>query len=195
MTRPIASPPRERGMVLVTSLLLLVLITILGVSMFRGFGIEERIAGNLREKQRALNSAESAMQYAEWWLTSADNANLVATCTAPLLNANLHQGMVCSNTLHTQVANVASVPWVDPVNGGEFGVSYASQGMNINVVPGANTLMSAPRFYISMLGPSATGHGTIFQIDAWGYGASQNAVAVVESTYLVDPGVKDLGAL
>lgn len=193
--RPPALASRERGMVLVTSLLLLVLITILGVSMFRGFGIEERIAGNLREKQRALNSAESAMQYAEWWLTSADNVNLVGNCTSPLLSANLRQGMVCSNTPKSMNMNVAQVPWSDPVNGGEFGVAYTSQGMNVNAVAGPNTLLSAPRFFISLLGPSATGHGSIYQIDAWGYGASTNAVAVVESTYLVDQGVKDLGAL
>ncbi|HUO79497.1 MAG TPA: PilX N-terminal domain-containing pilus assembly protein [Steroidobacteraceae bacterium] len=193
--RPHARPSAERGIVLVTSLLLLVLITILAVSMFRGFGMQERIAGNLREKQRALNAAETAMQYAEWWLTSADNVNLVGTCASPLLNANLAQGMVCQNTLHTQVANVATVPWKDPASGAEFGVAYTGQGMNVNATPGPNTLLAAPRFYISLLGPSATGHGAIYQIDAWGYGASQNAVAVVESTYLVDTGVKDLGAL
>jgi len=195
VTRHIPAPRAERGIVLVTSLLLLVLITLLAVSMFRGFGVEERIAGNLREKQRALNAAQSAMQYAEWWLTSADNVNLVGNCTAPLLNANLNQGMVCQNTLHTQVASVATVPWVDPATGNEFGVAYASTGMNVNVNPGPNTLVSAPRFYISLLGPSATGAGSIYQIDAWAYGASSNAVAVVESTYLVDQGVKDLGAL
>jgi type IV pilus assembly protein PilX len=195
VTRRNAPPRAERGIVLVTSLLLLVLITLLAVSMFRGFGVEERIAGNLREKQRALNAAESAMQYAEWWLTSADNVNLVGNCTAPLLNANLRQGMVCQNTLPTQVASVTTVPWIDPTTHGEFGVSYASSGMNVNANPGANTLAAAPRFYISLLGPSATGNGAIYQIDAWGYGASSNAVAVIEGTYLVDQGVKDLGAL
>ena len=44
---------RQRGMVLVTSLLLLVVVTLLAVSMFRSFGLDEKIAGNLREKQRA----------------------------------------------------------------------------------------------------------------------------------------------
>ncbi len=184
---------RERGIVLVTSLLLLVVITILAVSMFRSLGLEERIAGNLREKHRALNAAETAMQYAEWWLTSADNVNLVGTCGAPLLVANKSQGMVCSNTLHTQVADVTAVPWI--VGGGEAGVTYTPPAMTINVVAGAQTYYAAPRFYVSLLGPSATGHGSIYQIDAWGYGATQNAVAVVESTYLVDQGVKDLGGL
>jgi type IV pilus assembly protein PilX len=193
--RAYPSRRRERGMVLVTSLLLLLLLTILAASMFRGFGVEEHIAGNLREKQRALNAAETATQYAEWWLTSADNINLVGNCSSPLLNANVHEGMICQLSPKQVGLNVTQVPWQDPLNGGEIGVSYQAPTMNVNVVAGVNTLLSPPRFYISLLGPSATGHGNIYQIDSWGYGASTNAVAVVESTYLVDLGVKDLGAL
>ena len=38
--------------------------------MFRSFGMQEKIAGNMREKQRALQAAVSAEQYAEWWLSN-----------------------------------------------------------------------------------------------------------------------------
>ena len=41
--------PKERGMVLVTSLLLLLVVTILAISMFRSFGVDEKIAGNIEE--------------------------------------------------------------------------------------------------------------------------------------------------
>ena len=58
-------------MVLVTALLMLIVVTILAVAMFRSFGLDEKIAGNLREKQRALNAAETAEQFAEYWLTGA----------------------------------------------------------------------------------------------------------------------------
>jgi type IV pilus assembly protein PilX len=76
------------------------------------------------------------------------------------------------------------------------GVSFSptTTGMPI----GATTAYSAPSaagpnyfgkptFYISDLGPSidATVPGEIYQIDAYGYGSSQNTVAVVESTYAV----------
>ena len=63
-------PARHKGMALITGLLLLLVVTIIAVSMFRGYGVEEQIAGNTREKQRSLNGAISAEQYAEWWLTS-----------------------------------------------------------------------------------------------------------------------------
>ena len=58
----------QRGMVLISSLLLLIIITILALSMFRSLSTQEKIAGNVREKERALHAAVSAQQYAEWWL-------------------------------------------------------------------------------------------------------------------------------
>ena len=71
-------------MALVTSILLLLIITILALSMFRSFGTQERIAGNLREKERALHAADSAQQYAEWWLLQSNNTAAGAiACTGP----------------------------------------------------------------------------------------------------------------
>ncbi len=65
----------QRGMVLVTSLLLLLVVTMLAVSMFRSMGLDEKIAGNMRDKQRALNAAETAEQYAENWLSLGFGSN------------------------------------------------------------------------------------------------------------------------
>lgn len=182
----------ERGFVMVSSLLLLLVVTIIAISMFRSFGIEERIAGNMREKHRALQAAESAQQYAEWWLTSGDNANQTFNCNV-LQNANLNQGQVCLNTLQTSVADVTAVPW--QIGGVDVGVDYTPPTMNVAAVSAFGTYIQQPRFYISLLGASATGQGNVYQINAVGYGGTANAVAVVESTYLVAAGVKDLGAL
>ncbi|TLY57154.1 MAG: hypothetical protein E6K52_15005 [Gammaproteobacteria bacterium] len=90
----------QRGMVLISSLLLLLIITILGVSMFRSFSIQEKVAGNVREKQRALQAAEIAQQYAEWWLAQGNNSAVTPVLCNSLLSANLSQGQVCSNALN-----------------------------------------------------------------------------------------------
>ena len=47
----------QRGMVLISSLLLLLVVTIFAMSMFRSFGVEEKIAGNTRDKERARGVA------------------------------------------------------------------------------------------------------------------------------------------
>ena len=52
----------QRGVALISAMLLLIIITILGMSMFRSFPTQEKIAGNVREKERALHAANSAQQ-------------------------------------------------------------------------------------------------------------------------------------
>jgi type IV pilus assembly protein PilX len=190
MNYPAYSVRTQRGMVLISSLLLLIVVTIIALSMFRSFGIQEKIAGNMREKQRALQAAVSAQQYAENWLSS--NATAVPVSCANLLNANIGQGQICSNKLSAAVADVTSVPWL--VGGVPIGVTYLPPGMPVSAttsVSAANlanpTYFATPSFYISDMGPSADPNipGEIYQVDAVAYGGTSTTAAVVESTYAV----------
>jgi type IV pilus assembly protein PilX len=173
----------QRGLVLVTSLLLLVVVTILAIGMFRSFGLDEKIAGNVREKQRALNAAETAEQYAEQWLSSG-NATSAIACGATPVNV----GQVCTSTMQALGADPAVLPWS---NGA---VNYSPSTMALPTSgPGAYYLI--PAYYIGFLN-TATVNGvttSIYQIDAVGYGGSANTAAVVESTYRVQSGTKNLG--
>src|SRR6185437_3440329 len=101
----------QRGMALISSLLLLLVVTIMAVSMFRSYGMQEKIAGNTREKQRALNAAVSAQQYAEWLLQSG-TAPPTAACNA-LVPATTPQ--VCNNALNALgpagIGDYTILPW------------------------------------------------------------------------------------
>jgi type IV pilus assembly protein PilX len=175
-------------MALVSAMLLLAVVTILALGMFRSFGVQERIAGNLREKQRALHAAESAQQYAEFWLSSAGNAAASTVTCDSVLSANLNQGQICSNTL----SSVTNPPL--QVGGADVGVTYnPGNGMTVTTTSARETYYKVPRFYIAYAGLSADGLGEVYQIDAVGYGSTASAVAVVESTYLVKSGVVDRG--
>ncbi len=184
---------RQRGFVLIASLLLLLIITILAVSMFRSFGIQEKIAGNIREKQRATHAAEEAQQYAEWWLTSSNNAAIPAVACTTQLNANLNEGQICSNTLASSGLTAAGVPW--DIGGNAVGVSYTPPGMSVEANAAAGTYVQAPIFYIAYLGTCSDGVGSCYQIDAVGYGGTGTAVSVVESTYEISAGVVNRGGL
>jgi len=181
----------ERGMVLVTALLLLIVVTILAVGMFRSFGLDEKIAGNVREKHRAVNAAETAEEYAEWWLANGNaGVGTGVVCAPPLVSAAT--GEVCSNVL-TNAATLP-MPW-------STGVTYAAPN-SMAIFPtsqggptGQNSFYYAPTFYISYLGLTPNGLGTLYQIDAAGYAGSPDTTAVVESTYLVQQSVRDLGGL
>ncbi len=198
----------ERGMALVSSMLLLLIITILAVSMYHSFGVQEKIAGNVREKERALHAAESAEQFAEWWITQPGNlAAGAVVCGAQQLSANAGEGQICSNTLGPTAAaipppnlgiNVTQVPWtIAGPNGGPVGVTWLPTGMGLGAgLSNGNPLyFSAPVFYIADVGVAADGQGEAYLIDAVGYGGAANAVAVVESTYEVAKGVSNLGGL
>ena len=205
MSSPSRSPRAQHGVALITSLLLLIIITLLALSMFRSFGTQEKIAGNLREKDRALHAAESAQQYGEWWLLQGNNSAIGSVpCTAPLLNGNLNlQGQICSNWLERDLLiNPANVPWtIAGPGGGAVGVTYQPQGMVVDptgVAVGASgdpAYFGVPTFYIADLGLAADGQGEAYRVDAFGYGSNQTTVAVVESTFEVAQGVVNRSGL
>jgi type IV pilus assembly protein PilX len=184
MSRTLAG---QRGLVLVTSLLLLVVVTILAIAMFRSFGLEEKIAGNVREKQRALNAAETAEQYAESWLVSGAATSPI-TCTV-FVNATV--GQVCNVTLQAQGTDPATLPWPQGVN---YLPSTPSL-MSISTTGGQGTYYTNPVFYVGLLNTATTNGITtsIYQIDAVGFAGSANTAAVVEATYQLQSGIKNLG--
>ena len=170
---------RARGMVLITSLLLLIVVTVLALAMFHSFGLDEQIAGNMRDKQLALHAAESAEQYAEWWLANGRGTTPV-TCTGFV---SYTVGQICTSPL----PNFSTTPWA-------AGVTYTTDNLGLT---NGTTMSQAPQFYITYLGSPAlsTGlTGALYQIDAVGYGGSANTTAEVESTYLVQTGSGTLNA-
>ena len=177
ITSPISTRPRppQRGFALITGLLLLVVLTLIAVTMFRSFGTEEQIAGNTREKQRAVNAAVSAEQWAEWWLDSG-TAPGSADCTVGVVGSS--PGEVCN----TALPDFTQIPWSTGVTFTQFNQTLAGQsGPQFNY-------FASPAFYVTYMGNNPGLGGDVYQIDAYGYGANASTVAVVESTYVVSKG-------
>ena len=174
---------RQQGMALITGLLLLVVITILGVSMFRSFGIQARIAGNTREKQRALHAAEGAQAYAEWFvsLPGGGNATIGDPCSGVITINAPTDVKVCSNQL--TASTVTAGPWMS--GGNPVGFVYQAPGMSTT---GPDAYAQMPMFYIAFLNTLSPVSGTQitnYRVEATGAGGTSNTVAVVESTYQV----------
>jgi type IV pilus assembly protein PilX len=180
-------PARQRGMALVASLLLLVVITILGVTMFRSYGLTERIAGNTRERERTLAAAMAAQAYAEFYLNANKGSNSVQNqdCSAlgQAVPASLTAVMVCTNA----ITNVTQVPWAN---------SFTYTPPNMTIGSGSlGSFSQAPQLYITYLGAANGGNqsysnqsgqnASVFQIDAVAWGGAGNSVTVVESGYKV----------
>jgi Tfp pilus assembly protein PilX len=142
-----------------------------------------------------VSAAETAEEYAEWWLANGYAGSSTGTVCTGVVSATV--GQLCSNSPATAagVPDVASIPmpW-------QVGVTYvAPASMPINPTDGLsfaqNSYYYNPTFYITYLGPSPNGLGTVYQIDAAGYAGSPDTAAVVEATYLVQQSSKDLGGL
>lgn len=168
----------QRGIALITSLLVLVIMTLLALSMFRNFGLTEKVAGNTRDKQRSLQTAESALQYGEWWL-SQGNGTTGAACTT-VYNANVSANVqTCSSAL----VNPTTLPWaargdyLPPTMTVATGGGLTASG-DINYI-------SQPSLYISYLGLDPSGKSMLYQVTAAGYGGSANGASVVQSTYAI----------
>jgi type IV pilus assembly protein PilX len=185
------------GFVLIASLLLLLVMTLIALAMFHSFGIQELVAGNVREKERALQSALAAEQYAEVWLTSPGNilTNTVDCSTVTLQSyTSTSVPYICLKPI-SSVVTVTSVPWT--INGNQVGFTFfpgsatGTGNMFVSTSGGLNASNQAsyyqvPRFYIGLL--SATASQAIYRIDAWNWGGTQSTAAVVEANYTVTCG-------
>lgn len=67
---PSRIPRRERGAVLIVALMFLVILTLLGISSMTSATFEERMAGNSRDYNIALQAAEAAIKDAEYDLNN-----------------------------------------------------------------------------------------------------------------------------
>lgn len=174
-----------RGMVLITTLLLLVVVTLLALAMFRGVGTETRVAGNVMDKQRALQAATSTEGYGEQWLVNNASITTLSACTGTSFAGS---PAICSNTLTSTDAGSASiVPW--NIASAAVGYAYNPVVSGTNLFPttgGADSFTQVPTVYIAELGTDATFANAVdYQVDAWSYGGSNSTVAVVESIYQI----------
>ncbi len=61
---------RQRGAVLIVSLIFLLLMTLIGVTAMQTTTLQERMAGNMRDQNLAFQAAEAALRQGEVWLAT-----------------------------------------------------------------------------------------------------------------------------
>ncbi|MBB5210913.1 pilus assembly PilX family protein [Microbulbifer hydrolyticus] len=62
---------RQQGMTLIVGLIMVLLMTIVGMAAIRGSGMQELMAGNMRDRNLAFQSAEAGLRQGEVVLTGA----------------------------------------------------------------------------------------------------------------------------
>lgn len=183
---------RQKGFALVVSLLILVVLTLLGVSMFSNVGLQQKMAGNIREKNRSFHAAQTALQFGEWWLTQSGHATQGVNCSGPSTTLTVCCNAPSTTSTPLPCGSTASstnvytqVPW------NNFGFTYSapvSGQLTVSTSGGLNTYASSPHIYIQWLSQDHYLGGDLYRVTAWASGGNANAITVVQSIYLVNAG-------
>lgn len=180
------------GFVLFIALVFLLILTLLGVVMFSSGGNEQRMAGNFQQKTRALLAADSAIEVAQQAIAQSQ-ITLTAGCSGLIATPQIcPYGSLPNPILDSSWVGTAAVAvklgsgtFGGPVGAGGNSNAYASYPeYNIEQVPGV------PAFPGYNLGAGQQyGGGSpqikLYRITGWGVGGNANAIAVVQSLYLV----------
>lgn len=170
---------RQEGVVLVFSLLLLLIMTLIGMTAMHTTALEERMAGNMRDRNVSIQAAEAALRDSESWIASLGNQPLAvttwATCSTPPCVWQL-------NTL-PDISSQSQSWWLN--NAREYGVAGTKDIAEVNtdpryVVEAVTTIVNPDNLDT---GQGARTGTNLYRITAHGTGATDDAQAILQSTY------------
>lgn len=172
--------PCAHGFVLIAALAVLVMLTLLALAMFHGLGIEEKIAGNVREKTHAFYAAQSALQYAESSLAAVATLPVPIPCSQTVPATTL---VVCQKGTDLSQQQLATTIWNQ-----SFGTTFIPPNLLVNNQPLAqmlpNQYANYPQYAITYIGTDpGNSTSSLYQVTAQGFGGNSDTVAVVQSIY------------
>ncbi len=192
-----ANPRQQKGAALITSLLILILFTIIGLSGIQTTILEEKMANNYRDSELSFQSAESALAFGENKIETFFTENAEGQS---VLWKNYLLSSSATNTCGSeQSGNLAGTcgPYAednsvlvdfDPfaANAWDNAPSIpASSNTNLYLRSsgGSNTLQ-APKYIIQAIRKDSTTNEYIFNVYAKGVGADTDAITILRSTYI-----------
>lgn len=176
-------PGRQQGFVLIMALVFLALLTIIGVTAMNTASLEEKMAGNMKDRNLAFQAAETTLLTAERWLN--------AEFTKPVFPDNAKGLYVVDTTVPTNIWD--EVNWL----GSNVVVKYPCTPTNTScATSGIGKVNTQPKYLIEDMGeiPEEKGSlvlptkyqgkgNTLLRITARGTGGNDAAVSMVQSTY------------
>lgn len=171
----------ESGAVLVVGLIMVLLISIIGISAIRGSNLQEAMAGNMREHNLAFQAAESALR---------DGEGVVNPMQKNLPSFNGTNGLFLDkNKIPTDsVIYYTDADWsnagkakITTLNIKKVSVqpAYVIEELDVDIAASAASEGSA----VDVVGMLVTGDPTPYRITAKGYGADKKASVKLQTSY------------
>ena len=165
----IIQPKNQQGIVLVVSLIMLLLLTMLGISGMKSTVLEEKMAGNYKDSNMAFQSAEAALRAGETYLRT--------TVTLPIFDG--------TTTGLYQPTTSGAAQW--------NAVNWADAGQVIAYAGSLSDVADAPDYMIEELLPvpepggsletGVTDEAKYYRVTSRAVGGTTTAVVVLQSTY------------
>ncbi|MFM8332078.1 MAG: PilX N-terminal domain-containing pilus assembly protein [Candidatus Methylumidiphilus sp.] len=186
---------RQRGVVLIVSLIFLLVLTLLGVSVVGTTTSEEKMSRNFRDSLVAFNAAEAALRDAEIRLTgvySDPPTPMNGIFDDNCANGLCSQAVAMSHAMAVyDIYPMTAAPAValgGAVCGGGAAVAGAATGSPLMVVPGAVGLRQ-PCYLIELLpsgvpGESASNTSAYYRITAIGWGRSPTTQVILQEEFI-----------
>jgi type IV pilus assembly protein PilX len=181
LTRTYGKPLAQQGIVLIVSLIMLLLLTLIGTTGMQTTSLEEKMAGNMRDRNLAFQAAESALTAGEQYLV---NVAIFPTpfCTSTDGRANGRYKPMdkdCNGVTDLDANNKPIQLWDNTV--WDSGASVALTGAMSN-------LSANPRYIIEDMScptpPCAAGTHS-YRVTARASGGSADTVVILQSIYRI----------
>jgi len=189
------SPPREHGAVLAIGLIILVIMTLLGVTAMTTTSLENKMAGNLKDWNLAQQAAEAGLRDGEIDIATTGRVsgftNATAGCLALIGGAPSEKDGQCISAPGATQNIWQTIDWTDnaaPI----YYVKYGSK-TGASAYTSTQGYATPPRYIIEPVpdkgkpGVSLVGFESnktkTFRVTAVGYGGSAQASVMLQSTY------------
>ncbi len=169
MNQIILNYRQQQGAVLVVSLIMLLIITLFGITGMQSTVLEEKMAGNMRNKSIAFQAAESALRNGEMDIDASDVSSLsfLAACTGGLCIPP-----ASSSTPAWEDDNL--VDWTGTTQTITYGDRLSATSIG--------TVATQPKYIIEKLNTPATTTGQRFDASA---SAGYSSAATKEEVYRI----------
>jgi type IV pilus assembly protein PilX len=185
---------KQRGVILVVALIMLLVMTAIGVTVMTGSTLQERMAGNSRQMSIAKANAESALKQAELEIKSWSTAFIEDFSGEFDSGKGIHASFPVGSKYSSKISNNTST--LDLTDSSIWASTMSSEAL------ASSNVSEAPRFVIELIGEPKIGKKAcidvskgcvdepsfVFQITAIGYGRDENITAILQSIYTTGQG-------
>lgn len=165
----------QQGAVLIIGLIMLLLLTIIGMSSIRGTDLQERMAGNARDHNVAFQAAEAAVRGGESYLSSATVVQFSST------NVPGYHGDLTTTPVHlwttewdTRAVKVPS----DSLKGVAEPPRYVLEQMQVSISPG-NYGSGIDQHSVDSMAEKE-----VFRVTALGTGSTTDTQVIIQTTFI-----------